>query len=202
VGPHAQADAYPGTMLVTAAVATQGLSPTDATNYASLLRYVAGDGQQPGEGSGQLAAGYLPMTAANGLGKLAAYTKAAATAVAEQKGFVPPVTGSDATGPARIDATPTPASARSSVSAVHIDPPAAVTAPSSPAVSAVVPPAQAPVVARPDPTVTAELASGVTSAASVGVASQIVPTLLLVLLLGGLALLAMTYGPGRVRNKS
>jgi hypothetical protein len=83
--------AYPGTMLVYASVPTSKLPTVDAQRYAQLLRYFAGAGQQSGLASGQLPPGYLPMTAANGLGALATYADAAATAVAAQKGVVPPL---------------------------------------------------------------------------------------------------------------
>lgn len=85
------AGAYPGTMLVDAQIPTSGLSPADAGNLAKFLRFAAGPGQQPGTQVGQLPAGYLSMTSANGMGALVAYTKAAADAVAAQSGTVPPV---------------------------------------------------------------------------------------------------------------
>ena len=86
------AAAYPGTMVVYAAVPTSGLPAGDAADYAALLTFAAGPGQTPGEGVGQIPPGYLPITAANGLGGLAAYTLAAAADVAAQNGQVPPLT--------------------------------------------------------------------------------------------------------------
>jgi hypothetical protein len=86
--PKADA-AYPGTMVVYAAVPTTGLTPQSAGDYAQLLRFAASDGQQPGYGVGQLPPGYLPMTAAEGLGDLVDYTARAATDVAAQNGEVP-----------------------------------------------------------------------------------------------------------------
>jgi hypothetical protein len=83
------ASAYPGTMLVNTVVPTKGLPSAAARDYASFLRFVAGPGQQSGEGVGQLPAGYLPLTAADGLGKLASYSRFAASAVSQQRGFVP-----------------------------------------------------------------------------------------------------------------
>lgn len=83
--------AYPGTMVVYAAVATKGLSTADASDYSRLIKYLATTGQTPGSGNGQLPAGYLPMTKTNGLEKLAAYTQVASTAVGAQKGAVPSV---------------------------------------------------------------------------------------------------------------
>jgi hypothetical protein len=84
--------AYPGTLVVYAAIPTSGLPSTVATDYADLLTFAAGTGQTPGEGVGQLPPGYLPLTAADGLGGLAAYTLAAATDVGAQNGEVPPLT--------------------------------------------------------------------------------------------------------------
>jgi hypothetical protein len=85
------AGAYPGTMLVSAQVPTLGLPSTDASRYAQFLRFAAGDGQTPGTATGQLPPGYLPLTADNGLGSLAAYTRVAADAIEGQTGVVPPL---------------------------------------------------------------------------------------------------------------
>jgi hypothetical protein len=87
------ARAYPGTMVVYASVPTRGLPASNAKDYASLLRFIATSGQKPGLGVGRLPAGYLPLTAANGLGQLAGYTYAAAGAVAAQAGALPALTG-------------------------------------------------------------------------------------------------------------
>ena len=90
-GDAAAAAAYPGTMLLSMDVPVHGLPAADAQRYAQLLDFVAGSGQQVGLGNGQLPAGYLPITAANGLTKLSAYTQAAASAVRAQSGLVPSV---------------------------------------------------------------------------------------------------------------
>lgn len=84
--------AYPGTMLLNAAVPTSGLDRTLASNVGNLLRFAAGSGQVQGSASGDLPAGYLPMTKANGLASLASYTQRAATTVAAQKGRLPSLT--------------------------------------------------------------------------------------------------------------
>jgi hypothetical protein len=94
-------NAYPGTLVVYAAIPTRGLAAADAAHFAQLLTFAATDGQQPGITDGQLPAGYVPMTAANGLGALVAYTQRAAVAVGAQTGAVPPLTtipGHPATG--------------------------------------------------------------------------------------------------------
>jgi hypothetical protein len=87
------ADAYPGAMLVSASVPTSGLADTDAKAYAAWVDYASSTGQQPGASLGQLPAGYLPLTAANGLGDQAAYSACAADAIAAQQAAVPSVSG-------------------------------------------------------------------------------------------------------------
>jgi hypothetical protein len=96
-GQAAGAAAYPGTMVVYAAIPTSGLPATDANDYESLLQFAATTGQTPGSGVGQLPPGYLPMTKADGLGALSAYTLAAATDVGAQNGLVPSVVATPAT---------------------------------------------------------------------------------------------------------
>jgi hypothetical protein len=91
--------AYPGAMVVYAAVPTLGLPATDAKAYSALLRWAATTGQIPGTTNGTLPPGYLPLTAVNGLGALASYTALAATAVADQKGAVPSILGSSGAAP-------------------------------------------------------------------------------------------------------
>lgn len=102
------AAAYPGTMVVYAAVPTTGLPAQDAKDYASLLRYAAGAGQTRGLGVGELPPGYLPLTKANGLGEMAGYTLAAADAVAAQKGNLPSLTGNPPGGTPTPSKSPTP----------------------------------------------------------------------------------------------
>ena len=85
--------AYPGTMLVSTDVPTSGLPKLEAHQLSTFLNFVASRGQARGLTAGDLPPGYLPMTVANGLGKLVDYTKAAAAAVAAQKGVVPLVSG-------------------------------------------------------------------------------------------------------------
>jgi hypothetical protein len=93
---------YPGTLVVYAAVPTSGLPAASASDYAALLTFAAGPGQATGEGVGQLPPGYLPLTAADGLGGLADYTLEAAADVAAQNGQIPTLTsasgGSAASG--------------------------------------------------------------------------------------------------------
>jgi hypothetical protein len=99
--------AYPGTMVVYAAVPTAGLPATDAKDFATLLRFAATAGQSPGFAVGQLPPGYLPMTKTNGLGALAQYSLAAATDVAAQSGVLPPLTPEHSSPPPTTTSTST-----------------------------------------------------------------------------------------------
>ena len=99
------ADAYPGTMVVSLDVPTQGLPAADAARFAQLISWASTTGQTPGLATGQLPDGYLPLTAANGLGALSSYARVAAAAVKAQQGYVPAVDGSSTPPPVP---TPTP----------------------------------------------------------------------------------------------
>jgi hypothetical protein len=86
--------AYPGTMIVYAAVPTSGLSSSDAADLGEFLKFAATTGQQQGTGVGQLPAGYLPLTQSNGLASLSSYTADAAADVTAQNSQVPALPGS------------------------------------------------------------------------------------------------------------
>ena len=86
-------NAYPGTMVVYAAVPTSGLPHQDAQDFASFIDFAVGPGQELGYNVGQLPPGYLPLTADSHLASLAAYSDLAALDVAAQNGEVPPVDG-------------------------------------------------------------------------------------------------------------
>ena len=132
----AGAGAYPGTMLVYTAIPTSGLTATNAKDYATLLRFAVTTGQTPGPGVGQLPPGYLPLTAANGLGALSAYTLDAAADVATQNGQVPPL-GPNSTPPAPA---PTPAASPSAAVPVMSPAPAAASAPTTTTTTTFAPP--------------------------------------------------------------
>jgi hypothetical protein len=85
--------AYPGSVLVSTDVPTVGLSPSDAKNYANFLGFAVTTGQTPGFDTGNLPPGFLPLTASNGFADEIAYTKAAVTAVAVQRGQLPDAHG-------------------------------------------------------------------------------------------------------------
>jgi hypothetical protein len=78
-------------MVVYAAVPTSGLTSATAGELATWLRFASTSGQTPGLGVGDLPPGYLPMTAANGLGDMVAYTAAVADDVQAQNGQIPGV---------------------------------------------------------------------------------------------------------------
>jgi hypothetical protein len=103
---QAGAQAYPGTMLMSADVPTSGLPAGDAARYAQFLRFVAGTAQTAGLGNGQLPPGYVPMTSANGLGAMAAYTVKAADAIAAQNCAVLDPSGKPGTSGCPVPAAP------------------------------------------------------------------------------------------------
>ncbi|HEX9065160.1 MAG TPA: hypothetical protein VF843_08625, partial [Streptosporangiaceae bacterium] len=74
-------NAYPLTMVIYAMVPTSGEKPAKAAAIARFLDYVATTGQQSGVQPGNLAPGYLPLTA-----KMRAETIKAAAEVAAQSG--------------------------------------------------------------------------------------------------------------------
>jgi ABC-type phosphate transport system substrate-binding protein len=194
--------AYPGTMVVYAAIPTQGLPATDAQDYADLLTFAAGAGQRPGLGVGRLPPGYLPLTTSNGLGQLAGYTAAAAEAVAAQKGGLPSLTGNQQPGPT-TSPTPTPTTTSTSTSGSDGTPTTSPTTPGSlpsatnpsPSPS---PNASGPVVAQPTTSAAASL--GKTLGISLGGGGVVVVLVLGLSVLGGVGAPA-TYLIGRRRGR-
>ncbi len=106
--PSSSADsaAYPGTMLLSMDVPTVGVPSSDAKFLAAYLSYVAGTGQTPGFATGQLPPGYLPLTAANGLGPEASYSSQAAADISAQNSQVPPLVAGDTPTPTTTTAVP------------------------------------------------------------------------------------------------
>lgn len=80
-------DAYPGTMIVSAAVPTTGLSSADASHVAQFITTATTEGQVPGPGNGQLPEGFLPITPAGATATLYASAQAAAVIIAKQQGL-------------------------------------------------------------------------------------------------------------------
>jgi hypothetical protein len=102
--------AYPLTMIIYAVVPTGGISQTKAAKIAQFLDYVADEGQQPGTAAGDLASGYLPLTA-----KLRAQTLKAAQEVLDQ-------TGNTSTKTASSSPSASPAASRSTTPAAAPSP--------------------------------------------------------------------------------
>jgi hypothetical protein len=185
-------------MLVYAAVPTQGLATADAKNYAVLLRYAAQALQAPGTGQGKLPPGYLPMTAANGLGAQAHYTVVAADAVAAQRGAVPaldaqvppPPSGSTPSGPSSGSGSSVPTdrpSASATPAGGGAGGPSVTTASTSPAASS----ATSPTPTSDQPSTPAAVPAGYTQGLSTGGSALIIPVLAGLVLLAGVAALVV-----------
>ncbi|MEU5873376.1 hypothetical protein AB0A73_17705 [Glycomyces sp. NPDC047369] len=92
-GEVAARGAYPGTMLVYGASATDGLDDATAAGYADFLEYAAIPGQDPGQAQGLLPTGYLALPP-----QLAVQAVQAAESIRTQDGAVvvpPPVDDPD-----------------------------------------------------------------------------------------------------------
>ena len=176
---------YPGTMLVSTAVRTAGLKPDEAAAYADFLTFVAGEGQVTGLGTGQLPPGYLPLTAANGLGDLARYTVRAAAAVRAQSGTVPALVEAPVVATPTTSA-PTPPPDTGTTGGTAVVPTTSVSAPSAAPLPA--PSLAGPV---PSPVPSAVLASGVTPTAASKVAASLLPALVGLAVVGGLVALVV-----------
>ncbi len=87
------ANAYPGLVPVFADIPTEGIEQEEAGKLSRFLCYAATTGQEAGSANGKLPAGYLPITADNGLEELRAYTVRASRLVKAQTGQLPGQTG-------------------------------------------------------------------------------------------------------------
>ncbi len=187
------AGAYPGALVVYAAVPTTGLTKDDATAYAAMLKWSVTSGQAPGPANGQLAAGFLPMTTANSLGALAAYTLTAADAVAAQQGQLPRLVPVQAKKPAVKPPTPSPSARATQAGAVAPEQagPSAPPVPAPAATGAVTPTVAVPGPAparRTKPVAAAAPASRfLTTSRDVGLAGLLVPAMLGLALVSGSA---------------
>jgi hypothetical protein len=183
----AGAAAYPGTMIVYTAVPTKSLPKPIAADYAKLLTFASSAGQKQGFGNGQLPPGYLPMTAANGLGNLADYTARAALAVKAQNGVLPSLIGHDGgganggsgsgNGTGTGAGTGTGSGSGSTPSGPGVTPPGAGSSKTGPSA-----PGTTPAVANQGPATS----PGLTAAASSSVAGSALPVLLGLAILSGL----------------
>jgi hypothetical protein len=77
--------AYPLTVITYAATPASTLTQAAARDYAALVRYAAGKGQEPGFDPGQLPSGYAPLPAA-----MRAQARSAATAIENRAGAPEP----------------------------------------------------------------------------------------------------------------
>ncbi len=193
------AKAYPGTMLLSLAVPTQGLPKADAARYAQFLRFVTTKGQAPGVSNGQLPPGYLPMTAANGAAALVHYTGDAALAISKQQGYVPAVDGSSS--PPTPTPTPTPTPSYSSDSGGGTDygsgdsgggstEPPPTTEPTSAPTKAPPTPKPTP---TPSPTATLEASAGITAPLPGGGGLRFLPMALGVAAAAGIGAAALAF---------
>ncbi|MCW2673220.1 MAG: hypothetical protein JWP14_1809 [Frankiales bacterium] len=177
----AGAAAYPGAMLLSLAAPTSGLDKPTAKALSELLGYATAQGQSQGLAVGQTPPGYLPLTAANGLGAERAFTLAAAKVVRAQSGgtLLP-------SHPVVTPATSTPAGSAAS------RPPAEVGTAPPPVVGPVAPAGPAvPAVVLPTPQPVAAVSPGITGAVSSLLAADLFPVLSLVSVLAFLAALVL-----------
>ncbi|WP_147384774.1 hypothetical protein [Nocardioides cavernaquae] len=79
------ATAYPGTMVVYTAARTCKLPAAEARKVEQFIRISTTEGQRAGSGNGELAAGFLPMSARGATAPLLDAANATAQAVASQK---------------------------------------------------------------------------------------------------------------------
>jgi hypothetical protein len=77
--------AYPGTMVVYTAAKERGLPATTSKDVAQFIRVSSTQGQKPGRGNGQLAAGYVPITNSGVTKPLYQQARKVAAAVTAQK---------------------------------------------------------------------------------------------------------------------
>jgi hypothetical protein len=133
-------NAYPGTMVVYTAAKTYGLQPSTAADVAQFIRVSSTQGQVPGRGNGQLAAGYVPIKSSGVTRPLYLQAQRVAAAVAAQK--APPVPKQP---PASHDTTTGPSNAGPPATT----PSDAPTAPEPSSDAAVAPPTKTAVTAPP-----------------------------------------------------
>ena len=126
--------AYPGTMVVYTAARLANLPEDDAAKVAQFVRVATGEGQRSGTGNGELPPGFLPLKASGPTAKLHASAQQVATAI-EKQTPVPseapsssaPPTGGGGTGPT----TPIPPAPDAGVPSEAPTTPAASASPSA-----------------------------------------------------------------------
>lgn len=158
--------AYPGTMVVYTASKLRGLEQENADKIAQFIRVATTEGQKQGNGNGELPAGFLPIKKSGATGKLFRAAQTVADAVEEQK-------AAPAGKPSETPATSAPSPSGPDIVAPSGDAPSA--GEPSAATSTSVPTASVS---------TAPTATEPTAAISSDTAGRVMPTLLLVGLLG------------------
>ena len=200
--------AYPGTMVVYAAVPTSGLPTIEAKDYAALLEFAATNGQDQGLGVGQLPPGYLPMTVANGLGALVNYTVTAAQDVAAQNGETPSVAVPPTTvPPTTVPPTTVPPTTVPPTTVPPTTVPPTTVPPTTVPPTTVPPPTVAPTTVPPTtvppttvPRVSGRVALGLTPGVPLG-SGDLVVVLAPVLALLGLLAVSVLFIAGRRRGR-
>lgn len=102
---HQSAVAYPGTMVVHAAIPLTGLDASAAVDAAAFVAIALSEGQVQGTGTGELPAGYLPITSTGPTTDLMTAAALVARAVAVQSG---PMTPAPTSAPAATPAAAPP----------------------------------------------------------------------------------------------
>src|SRR4029079_16274183 len=102
--------AYPGSMLVYTAAKTFGLPAATADDVAQFIRVSTSEGQVPGRGNGQLAAGYVPIKDSGVTRGLHRQAQQVAAAVAAQKQPPNPMSGPTTDPAGTADVPPGPGS--------------------------------------------------------------------------------------------
>lgn len=169
--------AYPGTILISTDVPTTGVPKATSRDLGRFLGFAATTGQRAGTGNGQLPAGYLPMTAANGAADMVAYTKAAAADVTAQNGKVP-TPGRPGIKP-RPSSSPTPSASSASSAANGGEPTSSTSTPTS---SSPAPSTSQTLTTTPGPTTTQKVHT--TALEHSSISASVLPLVLLLALIG------------------
>jgi hypothetical protein len=169
--------AYPGAILISTDVPTHGLPASLAKDYGEFLHFAAGPGQRTGIGVGDLPPGYLPLTAADGAGKMLAYTAAAAADVTAQNSKVPTPSGGRKGGKPKPSSSPTPSSGSSGSSTTGSQSSSSTTGSQSPS-----PSTSQTLTTTPSPAKTQPIAT--TALEHSSVSASVLPLVLLLALIG------------------
>lgn len=181
------ASAYPGTIVLHTAARLSGMEQEEADKVAQFVRVATTEGQKPGSGNGQLPAGFLPIERAGVTGKLFRAAHEVADAIEEQKEAPTEEPSGTPTGTPTDSSTP-----GGPPPATDVDAPSDAPSAGEPSPSAVAVPTTS--------TSAAPVATDPTEALSSKTASRVMPTLLLIGLLGVAAASVLQFavqGPRR-----